>query len=254
MKKIRNIPFGYMMKNGRYITEPSESEAVTQIFRMYLNGMSLKDIADVMTVPYNADKQVWTLNMVKRIIENKKYIGTSEYPQIIDKATFDAVRTIADERYDRIKMADDETKMLRSMIKGKKPRISTAKIRTAILQIINSLISDPTLVAPKGNFEYRPSAKSISAEDKIKAMMRDPDADTERLERLILEAASLRYDDCPYDNRDKTIPILDILARHEPSTELDIELVKKIVKYVILDNGTISAELVNGVIIPSQGE
>ena len=242
------------MKNGRYITEPSESEAVTQIFRMYLNGMSLKDIADVMTVPYNADKQVWTLNMVKRIIENKKYIGTSEYPQIIDKATFDAVRTIADERYDRIKMADDETKMLRSMIKGKKPRISTAKIRTAILQIINSLISDPTLVAPKGNFEYRPSAKSISAEDKIKAMMRDPDADTERLERLILEAASLRYDDCPYDNRDKTIPILDILARHEPSTELDIELVKKIVKYVILDNGTISAELVNGVIIPSQGE
>lgn len=254
MKKIRNIPFGYMMKNGRYITEPSESEAVTQIFRMYLNGMSLKDIADVMTVPYNADKQVWTLNMVKRIIENKKYIGTSEYPQIIDKATFDAVRTIADERYDRIKMADDETKMLRSMIKGKKPRISTAKIRTAILQIINSLISDPTLVAPKGNFEYRPSAKSISAEDKIKAMMRDPDADTERLERLILEAASLRYDDCPYDNRDKTIPILDILARHEPSTELDIELVKKIVKYVILDNGTISAELVNGVIIHSQGE
>ena len=254
MKKIRNIPFGYMMKNGRYITEPSESEAVTQIFKMYLNGMSLKDIADVMTVPYNADKQVWTLNMVKRIIENKKYIGTSEYPQIVDKATFDAVRAIADERYDRIKMADDETKMLRSMIKGKKPRISTAKIRTAILQIINSLIFDPTLAALKGNYEYRPSVKTIAAEDKIKAMMQDLDADTEQLERLILEAASLRYDDCPYDNRDKTIPILDILARHKPSTELDIELVKKIVKYIIIDNGTISAELVNGVIIPSQGE
>ena len=116
------------------------------------------------------------------------------------------------------------------------------------------MISDPTLATPKGNYEYKPSTKTISAEDKIKAMMQDPDADTERLERLILEATSLRYDDCPYDNRDKTIPILDILARREPTAEPDIELVRKIVKYIIIDNGIISAELVNGVIIPSQGE
>ena len=254
MKKIRNIPFGYMMKNGRYITEPSESEAVTQIFMMYLNGMSLKDIADVMTVPYNADKQVWTLNMVKRIIENKKYIGTSEYPQIVDKATFDAVRAIADERYNKINTADETTKTLRGLIKGKRTGISTTIIKSAMVMIINSLISSPTLAAPKGNSEYRPSSKTIAAEEKIKAMMQDPDADTERLERLILEAASLRYDDCPYDNRDKTILILDILAMHEPTAELDIELVREIVKYIIIDNGMISAELVNGVIISLQGE
>ncbi|MBP3854312.1 MAG: hypothetical protein IK990_01685 [Ruminiclostridium sp.] len=60
MKKIRNIPFGYMMKKGRYIAEPLESEAVVMIYKMYLNGMSLKDIADVMTVPYNADKPIHT--------------------------------------------------------------------------------------------------------------------------------------------------------------------------------------------------
>jgi len=120
--------------------------------------------------------------------------------------------------------------------------------------IINSLISSPTLAAPKGNSEYRPSSKTIAAEEKIKAMMQDPDADTEWLERLILEAASLRYDDCPYDNRDKTILILDILAMHEPTAELDIELVREIVKYIIIDNGMISAELVNGVIISLQGE
>ena len=254
MKKIRNIPFGYMMKKGRYIAEPSESEAVVMIYKMYLNGMSLKDIADVMTVPYNVDKPVWTLNMVKRIIENKKYIGTSEYPQIIDNNTFNAVRAIADERYDRMNTADEVTKTLRSMIKGKKPRISTEKIKTAIVQIINSLISYPTLAVPKRNFEYDPSSETIAADDKIKTLMQDPDADTVQLEKLILEAAALRYNDCPYDNRDKTLPLIETLTRHEPTSELDIELVKSVVKYIIIDNGVISAELVNGVIIPSQGE
>lgn len=254
MKKIRNIPFGYLMKKGRYIAEPSESEAVVMIYKMYLNGMSLKDIADVMTVPYNADKPVWTLNMVKRIIENKKYTGTYDYPQIVDNATFDAVRAIADERYDRKNTADDVTKTLRSMIKGKKPRISTEKIRSAIGQIINALIANPTLAAPKGKYEYNPSAETITAEDKIKTLMQDPEADTEQLEKLIFKAASLRYDDCPYDNRDKTIPLIDILTRQEPTAELDIELVKSVVKHIIIDNGVISAELVNGVIIPSQGE
>ena len=254
MKKIRNIPFGYMMKKGRYIAEPSESEAVVMIYKMYLNGMSLKDIADVMTVPYNVDKPVWTLNMVKRIIENKKYTGTSEYPQIINNATFNAVRAIANERYARMNAADYETKTLRSMIKGRKPRISTEKIRTAIVKIINSLIADPTLASPKGKYEYNPSVKTIAAGDKIKTLMQDPDEDTEQLEKLIFEAASLRYGDCPYDNRDKTIPLIETLTRQEPTAELDIELVKSVVKYIIIDNGDISAELVNGVIISSQGE
>ena len=243
-----------MMKKGRYIAEPSKSEAVVMIYKMYLNGMSLKDIADVMTVPYNSDKPVWTLNMVKRIIENKKYTGTSDYPQIIDNATFDAVRAIADERYGRMNTADDVTKTLRSMIKGKKPRISTEKIKTAIVQIVNSLIADPTLAAPKRNFEYDPSSETIAADDKIRTQMQDPDTDTEQLEKLILEAASLRYNDCPYDNRDKTIPLIDTLTKQKPTTNLDIELVKNIVKHIFIDNGVISAELVNGVIIPSQGE
>ena len=48
--------------------------------------------------------------------------------------------------------------------------------------------------------------------------------------------------------------MIDMLAKHEPTAELDIELVKSVVKYIIIDNGVISAELVNGVIIPSQGE
>lgn len=254
MKKIRNIPFGYMMVKGRYIAEPSEYEAVIQIFRMYLSGMSLKDIADVMTVPYSKDKPLWTLNMVKRIIENEKYTGKAEYPQLIERHAYEEVRRIADERRKRVKGADTVTKMLRSLIKGSKPRIKAGMLKAAITQIISSLIADPSLADPKGNFEYSPSAKTIAADDRITLLMQDPDADIGQLEKLILEAASLRYADCPYDNRDKTIPLKGLLECREPTAELDIDLVQKVVKHIIVENGVISAELVNGAIISSQGE
>ena len=87
MPKNRIIPFGYCMKNGEIITEPKELYAVVTIFNEYLKGKSLSEIAALMEVPYNENSS-WNKNMVKRIIENDRYLGTEKYPQIIDKETF----------------------------------------------------------------------------------------------------------------------------------------------------------------------
>lgn len=87
MPKNRIIPFGYCMKNGEIITEPKEVYAVVTIFNEYLKGKSLLEIAALMEVPYSENSS-WNKNMVKRIIENDRYLGTEKYPQIIDKETF----------------------------------------------------------------------------------------------------------------------------------------------------------------------
>lgn len=87
MPKNRIIPFGYCMKNGEIITEPNELYAVVTIFNEYLKGKSLSEIAALMEVPYSENSS-WNKNMVKRIIENDRYLGTEKYPQIIDKETF----------------------------------------------------------------------------------------------------------------------------------------------------------------------
>ena len=87
MAKNRKIPFGYMMQNGEITTNPEEVLAVVTIFRSYLNGESLVNIAKAMDVPYN-EGVAWNKNMVKRIIENEKYLGTDKYPQLIDEDTF----------------------------------------------------------------------------------------------------------------------------------------------------------------------
>ena len=89
--KNRTIPFGYMMQNGEIQPKPTESKAVQNIFQAYLNGSSLLAIANWMSsqgIPYNGIDFVWNKNMIKRILENEKYLGRNGYPAIIDENMF----------------------------------------------------------------------------------------------------------------------------------------------------------------------
>ena len=91
MAKNRVIPFGYRMRNGEITVDFKESKAVAKIFEEYLNGSSLMQIAKLMEsgkIQYSESSEHWNKNMVKRIIENEKYLGDSKYPQIISEKFF----------------------------------------------------------------------------------------------------------------------------------------------------------------------
>ena len=80
-----------MMRNGEIQPKPTESKAVQNIFQAYLNGSSLLAIANWMSsqgIPYNGIDFVWNKNMIKRILENEKYLGRNGYPAIIDEDMF----------------------------------------------------------------------------------------------------------------------------------------------------------------------
>ena len=92
MAKNRRIPFGYQMKNGEIVTQPRELYAVSKIFADYLKGKSLLEISRSMQeeqIPYHPGEDFsWNKNMVKRILENEKYLGTETYPQLISADIF----------------------------------------------------------------------------------------------------------------------------------------------------------------------
>ena len=97
----RRIPFGYHMEQGALSCELAEAETVRRIFSMYLAGDSMKQIAEVMTeqgVHYHKDKPCWNKNMVKRILENGKYLGDEEYPGIISDEDFLAARRLKESK------------------------------------------------------------------------------------------------------------------------------------------------------------
>jgi hypothetical protein len=46
MKKIRYIPYGYTIRNGNTIVEHKEADVIREIFEAYIQGSSLKAIAE----------------------------------------------------------------------------------------------------------------------------------------------------------------------------------------------------------------
>ena len=91
----RKIPFGYQVRNGRINCHPEEAELVRAIFSRYLLGGSYSQIADEMTqqgVRYHQHNAQWNKHMVKRILENERYLGMDGYPQLVTDEEFLAVR------------------------------------------------------------------------------------------------------------------------------------------------------------------
>ncbi len=98
MLKNRNIPFGYCVVNGKYTLSAPEADAVRKIFEEYIGGKSLKTIANEMQIPYNSGKEKWNINMVARILENRKYIGDKGYPRIVSDEELERAIQIKSER------------------------------------------------------------------------------------------------------------------------------------------------------------
>ncbi|MFI3227304.1 MAG: recombinase family protein [Clostridia bacterium] len=89
MIQNRTIPFGYKKEMGEVIIYEIESEIVKQIYTSYANGCSYKRIAESLTnqgIKYMKDRDKWNKNMIARILQNEKYLGNDEYPQIIENA------------------------------------------------------------------------------------------------------------------------------------------------------------------------
>lgn len=67
-------------ENGRPEIVPEEAEIVREIYRMFLEGVTIRNIARHLTgrqIPTPAGKAVWSVSTVKSILSNEKYKGDS---------------------------------------------------------------------------------------------------------------------------------------------------------------------------------
>lgn len=159
MKKNKNIPFGYCMINGKYAVNSIEAAAVKQIFTEYSAGKSLNEIAAKMVVPYHLDKPLWNKNMVKRVLENRRYIGECGYPQIIESQIFNDVQNIK------------LRKNTRTKIKNKEPEIEE--------------------FPPIREYEITENIRRMTNE--INRLLDAPNADRNEIKRLIFKCAEEKY-------------------------------------------------------------
>lgn len=281
MAKNRTIPFGYCMKNGEITTEPKEVYAVVTIFGEYLKGKSLSEIAKLMEtekIRYSENSERWNKNMVKRIIENEKYLGNDTYPQIIDDKTFRLANEKRVRKATRLNLISDDLQEIRnrtycsecghrlSRIGGNSKyehwdcrnpdcykleyRLTDQMIIGAVLNVLNSAIANPSLMESVGEISiYAPTAEIVRQQNEINRMTDSVQVDLDRVKAEIFRLAEMKYDCCTYnESPQKTEEIKALFENHEQLDTLDIGLFKSCVSKIWISHFcTIEVELINGV-------
>lgn len=100
--KNRKIPFGYVYKDGAIHTVASEKMVVEIIFKSYIDGASLKSIAEKLTedgVEYLPCESNWNKSRIKRLIEDTRYSGSDGYPIIINENVQEKALSIMKSKY-----------------------------------------------------------------------------------------------------------------------------------------------------------
>lgn len=265
MPKNRTIPFGYFMKNGEITTNPKEVYAVVTIFDEYLKGKSLLEIAKLMEtekIRYSEYSDYWNKNMVKRIIENEKYLGNDTYPQIIAENIFKQANEKRVRKATRLNLISDDLQELRnrtycfecghrfSRIGGNSKyehwdcrnpdcyrleyRLTDQMLIGAVLNVLNSAIANPSLLESGGEIcAYAPTEEIVRQQNEINRMIDSVQVDFDRVKAEIFRLAEMKYDCCSYnDSPQKTEELIALLQNNEQLNTLDIGLFKSCVSKI----------------------
>ena len=77
---IQTPAYGYRLENKKMVIDEAEAVIVRRIFDLYLHGMGMQQIADLLNaegVPraYRKDSDIWKMNTIHYILRNEKYMG-----------------------------------------------------------------------------------------------------------------------------------------------------------------------------------
>lgn len=81
---MRNTLFGYVIEDGKAVIDLEAAKVIRNIYDNYLNGMSLINAAKTAGLTTSHCN-------IKRLLQNKHYLGDKFYPRIIDDTLHSAV-------------------------------------------------------------------------------------------------------------------------------------------------------------------
>ena len=227
MKKIRYIPYGYTMRNGRLVISNEEANVIREIFKAYLGGASLKAIAEELTgrrIPYTQKTATWDKARIARIINNAKYVGTEEYDPIIDEDIYEAAVSLKTARQrNTFEKENDAIALLRDLVRcdccghlmkrrvstkhrireswnctndecGLRVRISDAQLLETITVLINRIILNNHLLQPKPRKRYEPDAQVAKIGNEIALELEQDNPNEDLVIQKTIEMASLMYE------------------------------------------------------------
>ena len=274
----RKIPFGYMVRDGETVPCPAEADAVQNIFTRYLSGASYSKIAEEMSsrhIPYHQHTDQWNKHMVKRILENGRYLGTDVYPRLISDDEFLAVQLQRADKTDYSPcpagLEPIREKAVCAMCGGGitrdtkshgRPRwvcpdcgaivrIGDEEIQTRVMDRLRQLADDPSLLTPPPTPETVPSMDALRIQNELNLCFNRSDINPDYMRTLIFATAAEQYAVLPDPTPVHDMEVLRDRLEAGSASDSDLrELLAKAVKAVhIGGQDTVELELTNGTII-----
>ena len=271
----RYTPFGYKVENGSTVVNAIEADAVKRAFEMYIDGASYKTIAEYMEsagVNYRQDSAKWNKNLVKRILENRRYIGTDGFFAIISNEDFDRAAEIISAKgacqgvphpLDAIKgkavcsecgkpfrRIHDKRRKLTWYCSNRSckssPLLSDDTMETAVTEIINRIINNPFLLRP-AKIQPAPNLEVTRLNNEINRQLSETEINRDYITALLLKSAAAEYNSCDDGESDRqTGRLREIFSKEKPIDEFNGGLFEKTVRRLyIAQDGEVTLELTN---------
>ena len=271
--KIRSLPFGYRIRDGKVCVDERNSSTVRMIFEGYIQNASYQKLADTLErqgTPYIPEKH-WNKNIVARILKDRHYIGDEEYPPIIAQEVFqraEAANTWSCDSPERTRLV----KNLRSMVccpicGGVMIRNYKANWRCPDCMDTSVKVTDEVLERSAAELLDQ-SSKAVSdmeipdaffkvetvqgSGDELLQALDEAEFDEKAAKDRAMALASARFNALGSEDYE-TMRLKYILSSREQDGEFDAGLFFDIVSAILIyPSGAISLKLKNGKIIEKE--
>ena len=274
--KNRNIPFGYRFKNGKIMISDDEHTTLRRICSEYLDGRSLLQIANGLQtdkVEFAPGITTWNKARIMRIVDDDRYLGNETYPQLIDEATLERMRSRKTSRNTQ-SSTDRRSGIYRLKVPvicpacggamhrrqdarckciqkwgcsqcGTQIEKADAVLMEEITELLNTLICNPDMIYSQQHSRKEPSIEQRRLDNEIARTLEGYDFDKDALREKLFRRAALCY--CQIGNEAYIENQLRcILEQTECLEAFDAELTNEIVKQIRLsEDGPVRIILIN---------
>jgi hypothetical protein len=215
--KNRKVLYGYQIQDGQYGIHPEEAPVVCRIFSSYTLGLSYQKVSDMLNrdrIPYSPEDFLWNKHKIKRLLENKHYVGDENYPAILDTALYLEVQSIIREKNSscatkkplsseallpQLRCSHCHGAMGSSFHKAKMLTLCCKQCNTQFSisneHLYQQVAHQVARYRFQGDVVYESSAELIANTNLLNRSLEQPDA-LDSVIALILNGASLRYSCC----------------------------------------------------------
>lgn len=270
MPKIRNLPYGYCIRDGKTLIDENAAKIVCNIFAAYIAGETMQNIAADLTVRrifYGTDNGSWNKNTIQRILEKPIYYGNNIYPAIISKNTFLQASDIRAQRHvsytadlkvirKDILCSHCKTKLiwLSKRQEWHCPVCLESSQSITPTQLLQQIAERMRFIQAAPDIIQTPPTSSLCSieaaelDRTITQALYTGQFHTDELLHSILRRSELRYKFCTLQETDPmTLRLKRILVSAPPIHTFDPALYKSCVSKIILHRNTqIDLQLING--------